>query len=166
MKYIPIGRALGTHGVKGEVKFRYYNEAKEGFLKYASLFFKKDNLYTELELARKRLHKGLFLVKFKGMETPESVAPLLNCELFIRVEDLPLVEENEYYVYQLIGLRVVDRKQEEIGEVKELVHTEANDLLVVDTGREEVFIPLTEEFICNIDMAGLSITVDEGALGQ
>ena len=164
MKYIPIGRALSTHGVKGEVKFRYYNEAKEDFLKYASLFFKKGNLYTELELTGKRRNKDLFLVKFKGMESPESVSPLLNRELFVREEDLPPVEENEYYAYQLIGLRVVDREHEEMGEVKELVHTKANDLLVVDTGREELFVPLTDEFICKIDMEGSYITVDESAL--
>lgn len=164
MRYIPVGRALASHGVKGEIKFRYYNEAKEDFLTYASLFFRKGDLYTELELTGKRFQKGLFYIKFQGLESPEEVFPLLDKELFVREEDLPRLEQGEYYDYQLIGLEVVDSKREPVGKVKELVHTKADDILVVATPGEEVFIPLREEFVVRIDVEGASIVIDENVL--
>ena len=163
MKYVPVGRALGAHGLKGEIKFRYYNEVKEDFLRYEFLFHKKGNLYEKLELAGKRSQKGLFYIKFIGLESPEEVSPLVNSELFVREEDLPRLESDEYYDYQLIGLDVADRKGGKVGKVKGVVHTKANDLLKVSAGREEVFIPLTEDFVVSIDLEGSSIVVEENA---
>ena len=161
MRYIPVGRALATHGIKGEVKFRYYNEAQEDFFRYASLFLKKGSLYEELELTGKRFQKGLFYVKFKDLDSPEEVFPILSNELFVREEDLPRLEEDEYYDYQLIGLCVKSRSEEEVGTVKALLHTKAVDLLVVEAGGKEILIPLREEFVIRVDLEGSSIVVDE-----
>ena len=163
MKYVPVGRALGAHGIKGEIKFRYYNDVKEDFLGYESLFHRKGDLYEKLELTGKRIQKGLFYIKFRGLESPEEVFPLVNRELFVREEDLPRLEPDEYYDYQLIGLDVTDRKGNRIGKVKAVVHTKANDLLSVTAGGEEVFIPLTEEFIVRVDFENSSILVEESA---
>ncbi len=164
MKYVPVGRALGAHGLKGEIKFRYYNDVKEDFQRYEFLFHKKDNLYERIELAGKRFQKGLFYIRFTGLESPEEVFPLVNRELFVREEDLPRLESDEYYDYQLIGLDVTDRKGDRVGKVKAVVHTKANDLLSVESAGEEIFIPLTEEFIVRIDLEDSSIVVEESAL--
>jgi 16S rRNA processing protein RimM len=163
MKYIPVGKILSAHGLKGEVKFRYYNEATEDFLRYASLFFKKGNTYTEFALTRKRFQKGLFYIRIEGLESPEEVFPLLNSELFVREEDLPRLEDGEYYDYQLVGLNVIDRKGEKTGTVKAVIHTKANDLLAITHGGEEVFVPLMEDFICKIDLEDSTIMIDESA---
>ncbi|HEY3275463.1 MAG TPA: ribosome maturation factor RimM [Syntrophorhabdaceae bacterium] len=164
MKYIPIGRAVGTHGLKGEVKVSYYNEAKDDFLRYASLFVRKGDEYAELHPIGRRIQKNLYLIKLKGFETPEEVFPLLNKELFVREEDLPALEDGEYYDYQLMGLNVTNRKNEIIGVVKAVVHTKGQDLLTVATGGEEIFIPLTEEFIEKVNLKDSSIIIDESAL--
>ena len=164
MRYIPVGRALGAFGIKGEVKFRYYNEAKDDFQRYASLFLRAGDHYTEFELTGRRVQKGLIYLKFKGLESPEEVFPLVNKELFVREEDLPCLDEDEYYDYQLIGLDVVDRRRGPVGKVKALVHTKANDILVVTTAGEEVFVPMTEEFILKIDREGASIMIDADIL--
>ena len=164
MRYIPVGRALGAHGVKGEVKFRYYNEAKDDFLRYAFLYLRAGDHYTKLELTGRRFVKSLIYLKFQGLESPEEVFPLVNKELFVREEDLPCLDEDEYYDYQLIGLHVVDRGRVSIGKVKAVVHTKENDILTVAAAGEEVFVPLREEFILKIDMEGASIVIDADAL--
>jgi len=164
MRYIPVGRALGAHGIKGEIKFRYYNEAEDDFLRYASLFLKSGDHYTRLELTDRRFRKGLIYLKFKGLESPEEVFPLVNKELFVREEDLPCLDEGEYYDYQLVGLDVVDRGLGPVGKVKAVVHTKENDILVVVTAGEEVFVPLREEFVLRIDLEGASIMIDADAI--
>jgi len=163
MRYIPVGKVVATYGIKGAVKFKYYNEVYDNFYGYTVLYVKDGSRYTKLEPTEKRFHKGFFYIAFKGFETPEEVFYLLSRELFVREEDLPRLETDEYYDYQLIGLDVVDRKLVKMGTVKDLMHMKTNDLLVV-AGEEETFIPLTEEFICAIDLQGSKIVVDESVL--
>ncbi|MBA4417978.1 MAG: 16S rRNA processing protein RimM [Syntrophus sp. (in: bacteria)] len=163
MKYIPVGKVVATYGVKGAVKFKYYNDIYDNFYGYTSLYVKDGSRYTRLEPTEKRFHNGFFYIGFKGFETPEEVFCLLSRELFVREEDLPCLETDEYYDYQLIGLDVVDRKHVKVGKVKDLMHMKTNDLLVV-VGEEEIFIPLTEEFVCAIDLQESKIVVDESAL--
>jgi 16S rRNA processing protein RimM len=163
MRYIPVGRVVAAHGIKGAVKFHYYNAAYDDFFGYEALFARQGSRYKELEPIDKRFHKGFFYLSFKGLVTPEEVFHLLNKELFVREEDLPCLGEGEYYDYRLIGLDVTDVKGVKIGTVKEIVHTRANDLLVI-SGQEEIFVPLVEEFVRNIDLKDRRITVDVDAL--
>jgi 16S rRNA processing protein RimM len=163
MKWIPVGNVVSTHGLKGEVKFRYYNEIKEDFLRYASLFIIEHNRVTELKPTGKRLQKGFFYIKFEGFESPDEVFYLLNKELFVREEDLPQPGKDEYYDYQLVGLDVVNQRDEKIGKVEAILHTKANDIIVV-TGKEETFIPMFEDNISEIDLEGSSIRIRENVL--
>ena len=163
MKWIPVGNVVSTHGLKGEVKFRYYNEVKEDFLRYASLFVKEHNRVTELKPTGKRLQKGFFYIKFEGFESTDEVFFLLNKELFVREEDLPQPGKDEYYDYQLIGLDVLNQRDEKIGKVEAILHTKANNIIVV-TGKEEISVPMIEEYISEIDLESSSIKIREDIL--
>jgi 16S rRNA processing protein RimM len=163
MGNIPVGRVLSTHGIRGEVKFRYYNENSEEFYSYASFIASKDGQDIELKPVQLRFHKGLFLIEFENLESLESVAFLLNKELFVREEDLPLIDDDEYYEYQLIGLNVMNENNEAIGKVKEVLHTAAHDVIVVG-GEKELLVPMVSDYIVKIDMADSTMTVREEPL--
>jgi 16S rRNA processing protein RimM len=158
MGNIPVGRIISTHGTKGEVKFRYYNEAAEEFYRYASLIAIKDGQDIELRPWQVRFHKGIFLLAFENLEGLESVQFLLNQELFVRDIDLPLVDEDEYYEYQLIGLDVINEKNEPLGKAKEILHTGAHGVIVVE-GTEEILIPMVSDYILSVDIPGSKIVV-------
>jgi 16S rRNA processing protein RimM len=81
----------------------------------------------------------------------------------VREEDLPSLDNDEYYDYQLIGLNVVNQKHERIGTVAQIVHTGVNDIIVV-TGKEEMLVPMVEGLICRIDLKDSLIIIDEEAL--
>ncbi len=163
MGNIPVGRVVSTHGTKGEVKFRYYNEASEEFYGYASFIANRGGQDIELRPWQVRFHKGLFLMAFEGFESIESVGFLLNQELFVRETDLPPVQEDEYYEYQLIGLDVVNEKDEFLGKVKEILHTGAQGVIVA-TGAEELLIPMVSDYIIRIDIPESKIVVSEESL--
>jgi 16S rRNA processing protein RimM len=163
MKFIPVGRVISTHGVRGEVKFKYYNEANADSLYYSSFFLDQEGQKLELKTGQIRRQGTLFLLKFKGLETAEEVDFLLKRELFVKEADLPPLDDGEYYDYQLIGLKVFTEKGEAIGEVKEVMHTKANDILVID-GLHEVLVPLTEVHIISIDQGDGIIRIREDAL--
>ncbi len=153
MKYIPIGRILSTHGVNGEVKFRYYNEVKEDFSSYTSLFVQQDCQYRELKLSRARIHKELFLLLLEGLDSPEKARFLANKEVFVREDALPALDDGAYYDYQLIGLSVLNDHNEEAGRVSAVLHRHGMDFLVVIDGGEERFLPMLDDHIAEINIA-------------
>lgn len=161
MRWVPVGRVLSIHGIRGEVKFHYYNEAKEEFLRYSSLYTKKDDSIIEIKPASIRSHKNLFLIRFIGLESPEEASFLVKKELLVREGDLPRLDRDEYYDYQLIGLSVVNSAGEEIGKVRSMLHTQANDILVV-SGKQEIMVPMIEGYIIEIDLERSFIKIEEG----
>lgn len=158
MKWIPVGRVVSTSGLRGEVKFYYYNEVKEGF-QFTSLFALKGNEHIELKLEGARYRKNFFYLSFRGMTTMEEASFLVTKELFVREKDLPPLDEGEYYEYQLIGLDVVTADGAALGKVESILHTGANDILVVK-GERELLVPMVEDFVGNIDIQGGKITVN------
>jgi 16S rRNA processing protein RimM len=163
MLRIPVGRVVSAHGLRGEVKFDYYNQAKQDFLRYTSLLAEKHGISITLEVAGVRFQKGFLYIQFAGLDSREKTSFLMGRELSVREEDLPRLNEDEYYDYQLVGLDVVNSKLEKIGKVERVFHTEAGDVLAV-TGRDEHFIPMAEGSIVRIDLAAASITVNEDAI--
>ena len=144
MKWIPVGKVVSTQGVRGEVKFYYYNEVSEDFLRYTSLFIVKDGIKTEIRPDRVRFQKTFIYIQFEGVRSVEEAATLVNKELFVREKDLVPLEDGEYYEYQLIGLDVINMKKEKIGTVESILHTGANDVLVV-AGAKGLTVPLWKD---------------------
>ena len=114
--------------------------------------------------ARVRFRKGFIYIHFEGIHSVEDALPLVNKELFVREEDLGGLDDSEYYEYQLIGLDVMNKKMEKIGSVESVLHTGANDVIMV-TGTRGLAVPLVEGFIVAIDVKKGIVCVDDEALG-
>jgi 16S rRNA processing protein RimM len=99
------------------------------------------------------------------MERVEDVQFLLKKELSVREEDLPPLGDDEYYDYRLIGLAAVTDSGRPVGRVKDVMHTGAHDILVIE-GRTELLVPMTEEHIAGISVEKGSVTVKEEALAE
>ncbi|MCX5818139.1 MAG: ribosome maturation factor RimM [Proteobacteria bacterium] len=161
MGYVPVGRVISTHGIKGEVKFQYYNDEKEVFYEYTSFLVKNENnRWVTFEPTDKRLYKGFFYLKFKGFDSPEAALSLINKEFFVKEEQLPPLNDDEYYEYQLIGLKVINQDDIGMGTVTEVMHTGAQYLIVV-RGEKEILIPMVEDYILSIDIINKTMTVVE-----
>lgn len=163
MNWVPVGKVIATQGLRGEVKVDYYNEVKEDFLLYTSLFVVRDGEPIEIKPSRVRFLKGFVYVIFAGFKSIEEVSFLVGRELCVNEDQLPLLGDSEYYEYQLINLFVVGKKGEKLGKVKEMLHTGANEVLVVE-GKEEFMVPMVEGFIIKIDVGAGYIEIDEEAL--
>ncbi len=127
------------------------------------MYFDKGGWPIRLTPTEVRFSKGFFYLKFEGLNNPEKVSFLINQELNVREEDLPSLDNDEYYDYQLIGLNVVNQKYNVVGKVTQVIHTGVNDIMVV-TGKEEMLVPMVEGLISRIDLKDALIVVDEDAL--
>ena len=101
----------------------------------------------------------MVLIKFKGIDTPESANFLRNNIVYIDRNDVEL-EEGTYFIQDLIGLKVTDADtNEEYGTVRDVFQTGANDVYEVTNGERTVLIPAIPDVIVNTDLENSVLTI-------
>ena len=108
-----------------------------------------------------RIHSNTLIAKFVGCDDRTAAFALKGQDIGVPQDDLPAPEDDEYYWTDLIGLQVQNLQNQHFGQVKELLATGANDVLVVkgEGGRERL-IPFTNDAIKQVDLAAGKMLVD------
>jgi 16S rRNA processing protein RimM len=100
---LAVGKVVGLHGVKGEIKVFPYSDYDEEAWRVISISTEDgDNPYKVLQWRR---HKRVILLSLAGVETREDASPLIGSEIFVRKELLEELLEGEYYWFELTGWR-------------------------------------------------------------
>lgn len=143
MAKVYLGKIVGLHGLKGELKlisdFEYKTKV---FVKDFPLMI-KENTYL---LDSSRPHKKYDLLKLKGYEDLNEVQDLINEEVFINYEDLNL-KDNEYILQELIGAQVIDNHKF-IGWITNIIKSSKYNYVKID---QKFLIPLISEFVISYD---------------
>ncbi len=148
-----VGVITSTHGIRGEVKVFPTTDDPMRFLdlKKVILIDKRGNINLEIENVK--FFKNMVILKFKGIDNINDIERYKGCDLMITREDAVPLDENEYFIADLIGLKVVTDKGEDFGILRDVMQTGANDVYVVDTyDKKEVLLPYIEECILDIDL--------------
>jgi 16S rRNA processing protein RimM len=165
---IALGRVIGVHGLAGEVAVRASGDSPEGIARYEVVTWAPALRGEErrLVIEASRIHKGVALVKFRGVNRREDAEDLVGGTVNVPREELKPAEEGRHYVVDLIGLPVQTTTGELVGNVKDVLETGANDVFVLDVNGREVLIPVVDHVVKEIDMAGRKIVIEvmEGLL--
>ena len=168
-KYLVLGEILRPHGIKGEVRMRIVTDYPERLPELDSVYIGKsadDKHIARHSLKQVRFNKSYALLTLEGYSSRSDSDRLRNKVVMVDIDDTAPLEDGEYYLFQLIGLQVVADRQD-IGQVKEVLQTGANDVYVVESEKYgEVLIPAHAETITKIDFAAETITMSlpEGLL--
>ena len=155
-KNVIIGEIVSTFGRKGEVKVRSYTDFPEHFEEIGDICVageKTDRRMYKIENVR--YHKGAVLLKFAGIDDISAAETLRNAKLLIGEAELIPLEEDEYYIHDILGLDVVTTEGEHLGKVKEVLRSPAHDVYVT----ERAMIPAVKEFVVSIDLHEKKIVV-------
>ncbi len=157
---IPIAKILNTHGLKGEVKVSPLTSYSDIIFKIKNYYFSKNKENSlKVESVKKGPGSNIFLVKFKDVEF-EDAKNLKNQILFVDIQELPPLEEDEFYYYEILNLKIIDKNNKFWGEVKEILPVSEYELLLVKSEEYgEFYIPLVEEYIEEIDFPSKTIVV-------
>ena len=147
-----VGAVSSIHGLRGEVKVYPTTDHAERFESLEHVWIKNGSGQTELSIDSVRYFKNLVILHFEGCDTPEAAARLVHKDLWIEREDAQPLEENEYYIGDLIGMKVVSDQGEELGILADVLQMGANDVYVVKKGRDELLLPAIHECILEIDI--------------
>ena len=160
-RFVVIGRIGRPHGTDGEISIDYFNlEDLPFFSHYRMIFLQGDEgnpqPYRPLTV---RPHKRAILAHLEGIHTREEAEQLRGNMVLVDRAELPPLAEDEYYWYEIMGMRVVTEGGKQLGEVAEIFPTGSNDVYVVREGTKELLIPAIKEVIIAIDREAQTIVI-------
>jgi 16S rRNA processing protein RimM len=160
-KTITVGKVGSSFGVHGWLKIHTYTEFGPTILEYQPWLIQRPNGQIEpLALEDSKRHGDNILIKVKGIDSPEAAKLLTNQLILIYRDQLPILDENDYYWSDLIGLTVINQAGITLGKVIYLMETGANDVLVVKGEREHAIPYLPGNTIKHIDLNKKEMQVD------
>ncbi len=150
---LQIGVITTTHGVRGEVKVFPTTDDPMRFKKLKQVILDTGKEQIELEVAGARFFKNLVILKFKGIDNINDVEQYRQKSLYVTRENAVPLGENEYFIADLIGLKVVSDEGEELGELSDVLQTGANDVYVVSKeNTPDLLIPAIRDCIKQVDI--------------
>ena len=108
---------------------------------------------------RSRWQKGQAVLKLSAVDDRERADALRGRYLRVPGSHLAELEEGEYYLFQLMGLTAVTEEGRELGQVKDVLQTGANDVYVVDTPQGELLLPAIRDVIKQVDLGAGRLVV-------
>ncbi len=153
-----MGRFFKPHGVRGEIKVIPETDDPARFEALETVYAGDDArsaspLAVESVRIQQTKHGMTVLLKLEGINSVEAAEGLRQRLVFAREDELPALAEDEFYLHDLIGLRVESEEGEEIGKVKDVIDLPGQYVCVVARrGKPDAMIPGVPEFIVGMDL--------------
>jgi 16S rRNA processing protein RimM len=162
MERIAVGIIRKAHGVRGEASIEPWTDSPDRFdeLKTVTLVSPDDALTRELRVESVRAHGERALMKFAGIDTPEEVQTLHNWTIEIPADQARSLDEDEYFLHDLIGLTLFDAESRERGVVTDVYEGGGGLLLNVKRADGREFeLPFAADLCTEIDVAAKRMVV-------
>lgn len=145
-----VGVITQTHGIRGEVKVFPTTDNVNRFKKLKSVEVDTGKEKIELHISSVKYFKQFVILKFQEYDDINQVEFLKNAKLMVDRDHAVKLSKDEYYIADLIGLKVISDTDEELGVISDVLQTGANDVYVVRNKDEELLVPAIKECILGV----------------
>lgn len=160
MAYFEIGKIVNTQGLKGELRVIPMTDDPKRFLNLKSVEIFFTGLSKTYNVEKVRFHKQFLILKLEDISDINKAETLRGGIIKIPEEMALPLEEDEYYIRDIYGLRVTTVEGEDLGKVKDIIFTGANDVYVISKeGEKDLLIPAIKQCIINVDTKDKIMTV-------
>lgn len=156
-----VGKVIKPHGIRGEICVESYADSP-------ALFFGIDAVLlgsgrgkpARFELSAARAHKDRLLLTLKGVGDRNRAEELRGREIFVPESALPELDDDEFYLRDLLGLDVLLEDGSRLGVLDNFMETAGQIVWSIthDSGKE-ILLPAVSEFLVAVDPDAGSITV-------
>lgn len=164
---LQVGVITSTHGVRGEVKVFPTTDDAERFKRLKEVLLDTGKEQITLEIEGVKFFKQFVILKFKGIDNINDVEKYRQKSLYVTRKNAVRLKKDEYFIADLIGLKVLDEEEKEIGRLEDVMETGANDVYVIRmSDGKELLLPAIKQCVLAVDMeAGfLKVHILEGLL--
>lgn len=159
-EFLLIGEIAAPFGVRGQVKVRSYTDRPDYINRHVRTVYVGDQRVA-LTLTRLVEHKpGFLIASLREITSRDAAEALRGVSLYIRAVEAAPLAEGEYFLHQLIGLAVFTEDGQFVGEVREVLETSANEVLVIARqGYADALVPMVRDFITTLDFTAGRIVI-------
>ena len=155
---LQVGVITTTHGVRGEVKVFPTTDDPARFKKLKNVVL--DTGKEMIEVAGVKFFKNMVIVKFKGIDNINDVEKYRKKSLYVTRENAVKLKKNEYFIADLIGLQAESDEGEDLGELRDVLQTGANDVYVLSKeGTDDILLPAIRECVKEVNLENGKIIV-------
>ena len=162
-QYLVLGEILRPHGVRGEVRLRLLTDYPERIRELQSVYVGSDPQSPRLKrynIDQIRINQDYGLLKFKTINSRDDAERLRELLVMVHIDEAVPLDDDEVYLFQLIGMAVHTEAGELLGTVRDVLETGANDVYIIDSEHYgEVLVPVIEDTIISTDVEAGIITV-------
>jgi 16S rRNA processing protein RimM len=162
--FLAVGRIIGAHGIRGELKVQCYLDDLGQLLDQDELTFELpgESTASPHPVEEARPHKGVVLVKLQGIETRNAAEELVGREVFLPEDRMPPVPAGSFKLKNLLGLAVIDGKGHPRGRVQDvdLIGAQGIVTVVLEQGGL-VMMPFVGEYVGKVDLESATLRVTE-----
>ena len=158
---LQVGIITSTHGVRGEVKVYPTTDDPRRFRRLKEVVLDTGKEKMNLEIEGVKFFKQFVILKFKGLDKYRQKS------LYVTRKNAVRLQRDEYFIADLIGLKVQDEDGKELGTVKDVIETGANDVYEVEMADgKSLLLPAIKQCILNVDVENgtMQVHVLEGLL--
>lgn len=162
-----LGYIVKTHGIKGQVVAFFDVDYPEDYEDLESVFLDQEGRLVPFFIdAMEPQQKGRFIIRFEDITTVEQAEKLRNTALYLPLNELPELEEGQFYFHDVIGYKVVDEQHGELGTVKDFYDMPQQQLMAMEYLNQEMLIPVMDETMLRADHQAkvLHVSLPEGLL--
>lgn len=160
-EFLAIGKILRAHGMKGKLKILSFSGSMDPFTSVGELHIgKRSNEIDSFTVRSTGGHGKDVILELDGIDFL-SARELVGKTVWVRRDQLPSLEEGEYYWADLIGMRVYLKDGRPMGTIEQIFNFGSNDIYVCKDENREILIPATEEVIDRIDLKGKRMVIQE-----
>ncbi|MEO0560936.1 MAG: ribosome maturation factor RimM [Chloroflexota bacterium] len=171
-KYLLLGQVTRPHGVRGELRIRILTDYPERIGKLQRVFTSRkadDKQPKPYVIEGMRMNKGHGLLRLEDINDRDTADRLRQHFILVSVEDAVPLGDDEFYLYQVLGMQIETGDGLKLGTIKDIIETGANDVYVVDSPTYgEVLFPITPETLIehDIDNGVVYVNLIDGILPE
>lgn len=161
-----LGYVLKAHGLKGEAQLLLDVDIPENYSKLESVFIEIDKKLVPFFIEQILITKSRAVVKFEDIDTLEKAEELKGKSIFLPLNNLPPLQDDQFYYHELIDFRIIDEKEGPLGIIVDIYNLPQQDLMAIHYKEKEVLIPLNDEILLSVDRENkeVHVSLPEGLL--
>lgn len=157
---LKVGILSSTHGVHGEMKVFPTTDDVRRFKKLKEVLLEKGSEFLPLQIEGVKFFKQFVIIKFKGYDNINDIEKYKGMSIYVTRENAVPLKKDEYFMADLIGLKVSDDSGELLGELTDVIQTGANDVYVIKLEEGgELLLPAIKQCILDVDVKNGAMTV-------
>lgn len=150
---LQVGVISSTHGVRGEVKVFPTTDDLKRFKKLKKVILDTGKEQLPLEVEQVKFFKQFAILKFKGIDNINDIEKYKGKSLLVDRENAVRLRKDEYFIADMIGMKVFTEDEKEFGILKDVIETGANDVYAIETEEYgEVLVPAIKQCILDVDI--------------